>query len=181
MLSLRHAIQATIVTTFASVILCATAVVAQTRLNPSENCRCGRTFRKAVCPQDVPEEVSYRPNYAACGNKAAILMRGAYLKSFSVVVRDSLNRDRFPLPGSGYGSCSKQLASSVAPPKRCSAFKAASETIAEIEGVPTRVVCFPESGRSKIFRDVRRLTIKVKNSAATIRRFCLNGPRVDLN
>jgi len=159
----------------------ATQLQAQSRLNPPENCRCGRTFRKAVCPSDVPREVSYRPRFKACGNKAAILMRGAFADSFSVVVRDSLNRDRFPLPGSGYGGCSKALADSVAPPRRCSAFKASKEFYQNINGVRNRVVCFPEAGNSRIFSDVRRLTIKVRNSASTIRRFCMNGPRVNLN
>ncbi len=155
--------------------------ISQSSSNPPERCGCGFTTRKAVCPKDVPTDVSYRPVYAGCGNKAAILLRGRFLRSFSVVVRDSLNRDRFPLPGSGYGGCSLELASSVAPPRRCSAFKASSEYFAVIDGVNTRVVCFPESGRSRIFSDVRRMTIKVTNSATNIRRFCLNGSTRNLN
>ena len=149
--------------------------------NPPERCKCGRTERRAVCPKDVPESVLYRPFFSGCGGKAAIILRDDFIDSFSVVVRDSLNRDRFPLPGSGYGGCSKELASSAAPPRSCSAFKASNEYVANISGIPSRVVCFPESGSSSIFSDVRRMTIKVRNSSTAIRRFCLNGPRNKLN
>lgn len=149
--------------------------------NPPENCRCGATARKAVCPQDVPNSVIYLPSTSLCSGKAAIVLRGPFLNSFSVVVRDSQNRDRWPAAGSGYGGCSFALANSAAPPRRCSSFKASREYIATINGQRSRVVCFPENGFSRFWTDVRRMTIKVTNSAASLRRFCLNGPRVRLN
>jgi hypothetical protein len=154
---------------------------AQSSSNPPENCRCGRTARKAVCPVDVPEDAAYRPTFLGCGGNAAVILKGAFLNSFSVVMRDSLNRDRFPVAGSGYGGCSKALADSAAPPRRCSAFKASREYFTTINDEPARVVCFPERGNSSLFSDVRRMTIKVTNSAATLRRFCLNRSNLPLN
>jgi hypothetical protein len=151
------------------------------QVNPPERCRCGRTGRRAVCPKDVPRSVLYRPSFVACGNKAAIILRGDFLESFSVVLRDSLNRDRWPAAGSGYGGCSQALADSAAPPRSCSAFKASSEYTDIVGGRMSRVICFPESGDSPLYSDVRRMTIKVTNSAADLRRFCLNGPTNRLN
>ncbi len=154
---------------------------AQDRLDPPENCQCGNTTRKAVCPRKVPREVLYRPSYDGCEGNAAVLMQGTYADSFSVVVRDSLNRDRFPLPGSSYGGCSASLAGGDTPPRECSAFKASKEYFTKINKKRTRVVCFPEKGTSRIFRDVKRITIKVTDSAESLRRFCLYGPKEDLN
>ncbi len=149
--------------------------------NLPENCQCGRTVRRAVCAANVPKDVLYRPKFSGCGGKAAVLLRGDFTDSFSVVVRDSQNRDRFPPAGSGYGGCSFALANSVSPPARCSAFKASSEYIAEINGKRTRVICFPETGVSSRFSDVRRITIKVRNSAASLKRYCLNKSYLPLN
>ena len=144
-----------------------------------ERCACGQTARKGVCPKDVPKSVSYRPSSALCNNKAAVLLRGSFVNSFSVVVRDSQNRDRWP--ASGYGGCSAAVANSNNPPARCSAFKASGEFTTRVGGVRTRVVCFPEAGTSRLWQDVRRITIKGENTAASIRRFCVAGAGKPLN
>ena len=149
--------------------------------NLPENCQCGRTARHAVCKEQVPKNVLYRPRFSGCGGKAAVLLRGDFIDSFSVVVRDSQNRDRFPPAGSGYGGCSFALANSASPPARCSAFKASREYVALVGGKSTRVICFPESGNSSLFKDVRRITIKVQNSAASLRRYCLGKSYESLN
>lgn len=113
--------------------------------NPAENCRCGATARRAVCPQDVPSTVKYRPASSLCGGKAAILLQGPFLNSFSVVVRDSQNRDRWPAAGSGYGGCGYTLANSKAPPRRCSSFKAAEESLREWDNDSRSL--FPREGQ----------------------------------
>ena len=147
--------------------------------NPPENCSCGQTARKAVCPQDVPRSVIYVPATSLCSGKAAVVLRGPFLNSFSVVVRDGQNRDRWPV--SGYGGCGFALANSKNPPARCSAFKAAREYFAVINGIKSRVVCFPETGFSRLWADVRRVTVKVTNSASSIRRFCVGKATRRLN
>ena len=153
--------------------------VAQNRTVLPENCRCGATARRAVCPQDVPSDVIYRPAAALCGGKAMVILRGPFFNSFSVVVRDNQNRDRWPV--SGYGGCSFNLANSKSPPKRCSAFKASSDRRLTLNGIPSRVFCFPEKGTSRLWNDVRRITIKLENSAASIRRLCIGKATLPLN
>jgi hypothetical protein len=154
-------------------------VEAQSIPNLPEKCSCGQTARFAVCADQVPDDVVYRPSFSGCSGKAAVILKGQFTNSFSVVLRDSQNRDRFPV--SGYGGCSFSLANSVSPPKRCSAFKASREYFSQINGESVRVVCFPERGNSSLYKDVRRVTIKVKNSAASLRRYCIGKAVNSLN
>jgi hypothetical protein len=88
--------------------------------------RCGGEFgfRRCICVPDVPSSIRYRPAVAECNGNAAIILYDEYEDSFSVVVRDSQNRDRWP--ESGFNGCSLELATSENPPNRCSAFKTRS-------------------------------------------------------
>ena len=59
----------------------------------------GQIFKPCVCAKDVSKFVQYRPSVKECRNRAAIILSGKYLNVFSVVVRDWLNRDRWPAEG----------------------------------------------------------------------------------
>jgi hypothetical protein len=145
--------------------------------------RCGGEFgfRRCVCPEDVPAAMRYRPALAECDNNAAILLDGQYLEAFSVVVRDSQNRDRWP--ASGFNGCSDELSNSESPPNRCSAFKVQRKF-----GTPdgTAVVhCLGASGYSVLFEDVVRATIKLSDDPTSndddIDRLCLISGDKPLN
>jgi hypothetical protein len=138
-------------------------------------------FRRCVCAQDVPSALRYRPALAECNGNAAILLDGQYLDIFSVVVRDSQNRDRWP--ESGFNGCDFALSTSVSPPNRCSAFKV-QESFPTPDGSAV-VHCFGASGYSTLFRDVVRATIKItddpNSSDDEIERLCLIAGDTPLN
>jgi hypothetical protein len=140
-------------------------------------------FRRCVCAPDVPSYVRYRPAVAECGGAAAAILSGRLLKSFSVVVRDTQNRDRWPAPGSNFGGCSAALADSKSPPNSCSAFKVQSKF--KIGDGSAMVHCFGASGYSDIFADAARLTVKLNDDPLSnnddIERYCLNGATQPLN
>jgi hypothetical protein len=140
-------------------------------------------FKRCLCPEDVPAGIVYRPAVTECNGDAAAILFGEYEDIFSIVVRDTQNRDRWPEAGSGYGGCSADLANSSSPPNRCSAFKV-QDKFATPDGNAT-VHCFGESGYSEIFSDVSRLTIKFDDdpfsSDDTIGRYCISGPEEPLN
>jgi len=130
-------------------------------------------FRRCVCPESVPGSMRYRPALAECNGNAAAILDGEYLNAFSIVVRDSQNRDRWPV--SGFGGCSFELANSDSPPNRCSAFKVQDRF--EIAGGAAVVHCFGASGYSELFKDVVRVTIKLSDDPFSneddIDRLCL--------
>ena len=141
-------------------------------------------FRRCTCAPDVPSTVRYRPSVEECpGQSAAAILSGDLLDAFSIVVRDTQNRDRWPAAGSGFGGCSAELADSDSPPARCSAFKVQAKF--DIGGGTARVYCFGASGYSDIFADAARLTIKLSNDPFSndddIVRHCLAGPDLPLN
>jgi hypothetical protein len=145
--------------------------------------RCGGEFgfRRCVCPEDVPGSMRYRPALAECDGNAAILLDGPYLEAFSVVVRDSQNRDRWP--ASGFNGCSAELSNSESPPNRCSAFKV-QRKFTTPDGT-AMVHCFGASGYSALFEDVVRATIKLtddpNSSDDEIDRLCLVSGDKPLN
>jgi hypothetical protein len=140
-------------------------------------------FKRCLCAEDVPSYVRYRPAVAECGGSAAAILSGRMLEAFSIVVRDTQNRDRWPAAGSLFGGCSEELADSTSPPNRCSAFKVQSKLT--VGGGTAVVHCFGASGYSDIFADAARLTVKLSDdpfsSSDAIERYCLVGPTKPLN
>lgn len=138
-------------------------------------------FARCLCPEDVPSTVRYRPAVTECNGNAAALFDGQYADIFSVVVRDSQNRDRWP--ASGFNGCSEALSTSESPPNRCSAFKVQDSF--NPGGGSVTVYCFGASGYSDLFSDARRLTIKLADDPNSnddpLERFCLSGPDLPLN
>lgn len=143
-------------------------------------------FKRCTCAGDVPSYVRYRPAVLECNGNAAAILSGPLYDAFSVVVRDTQNRDRWPAAGSGFGGCSAELADSESPPNRCSAFKVQNYfTITNGIDYVAKVHCFGASGYDPIFADAARLTVKITNdpngSSDELERYCLNGPAVPLN
>jgi hypothetical protein len=144
--------------------------------------RCNESvFKPCICAEDVPAEVKYRPRLAECGGKAAVILEGEWAGAYSVVLRDRLNRDRYP--SQGYNGCTATEAGGISPPNRCSAFKVQRK----IRGAGRVIHCFGDKGTDKILAKASRLTIKLKDvpnsSADPIARVCLSrfSPRVPLN
>ena len=133
----------------------------------------GKRFTPCVCWQDVPTYVSYRPSERVCRNSnAAVILRGPMYRSFSVVVRDTENSDRFP-----DSSCSQNY---------CIVFKTQKIVYRTRAGVRERVNCLGARGTSGLFKKVVRITVKVsdipdKNGQKDLRRYCLKGPGIKLN
>ncbi len=140
-------------------------------------------FKRCVCAESVPPYVRYRPAVAECNGNAAAILSDRLLDAFSVVVRDTQNRDRWPLPGSGFGGCTEKEASSKNPPNYCSAFKVQSKFLVGFDSA--MVHCFGASGYSDIFSDAVRLTVKLNDDPFSndddIERYCLAGPTLPLN
>lgn len=151
---------------------------------PIDYCNGGR-FKPCVCYQDVAREMQYRPAFEECGGNAGVMLTGKYGGAFSAVVRDSENRDRFPLPGSGYGGCSFELANAINPPNSCSAFKAQSVVRVGSGRDKGKLYCLGASGYSKTFSRVTRVTAKLADSPNSsddpIVRWCLRRPTLPLN
>lgn len=126
----------------------------------------GSIFKPCTCVEDIPKQIKYRPSLPECDGDAAAILIGPWASIYSIVLRDSQNRDRWPLPGSGYGGCSFELANSDDPPKRCSAFKAARvlrKRKSSISKRPQRIFCFGEPGTSNILEPATRMTIKIRD------------------
>jgi hypothetical protein len=140
-------------------------------------------FRRCVCAEQVPSSVRYRPAVAECNGNAAAILDGEYLDAFSIVVRDTQNRDRWPAAGSGFGGCSESVASAESPPNSCSAFKVQDKF--EIANGTAKVYCFGASGYSDLFSDVVRVTIKLSDNPFSndddIDRLCLISGDKPLN
>ncbi len=146
--------------------------------------RCGGEFgfRRCICPSQVPSAIRYRPAVAECNGNAAVITYDNYEDIFSVVVRDTQNRDRWPV--SGFNGCSLELSSSEDPPKACSAFKV-QDAFPLMEGGGARVHCLGASGYSELFSDVVRMTVKLSDDPFSndddIERFCLISGDEPLN
>ena len=140
-------------------------------------------FKRCVCAAQVPSYVRYRPSVLECNGNAAAILSGRLNNAFSIVIRDTQNRDRWPEAGSGFGGCSFEIANSKSPPAACSAFKAQSRF--EIGDGTTEVYCFGASGYSPIFSDAARLTVKLTDNPFSndddIERYCLESPILPLN
>jgi hypothetical protein len=136
-------------------------------------------FKPCICANEVPKQIRYRPSVRACGGKAGAILSGSYASSFSVVLRDNQNRDRWP--ASGYNDCSAEETADGL--NKCSAFKC--QKVIRTPG--QQICCFGETGTSSILRGATRLTIKFKDIPNAgndpLARVCLNkfSPRTNLN
>jgi len=136
-------------------------------------------FKPCICYDRTPKLIQYRPTLAACGGKAAAILNGGLADSFSVVLRDKMNRDRWP--ASGYHGCSaKQVEAGL---NKCSAFKCQKV----IQKNDQQVCCFGETGSSKILAGATRMTLKLRDLPNSkfdpLLRVCLNkfSPKLNLN
>lgn len=152
------------------------------------NCKefAASVFKPCVCPKKVPVTIKYRPAVEECGGKAAAILSGSYTTSYSVVLRDNQNRDRWP--ASGYHGCS--AAEVELGLNKCSAFKCQKvlrKNISSVQSGPQQICCFGEPGTSKIMRGATRMTIKLKDDPTSgndpLVRICLQdfSPHKDLN
>lgn len=142
----------------------------------------GSIFKPCICAGEVPKTVKYRPSVDVCGGDAAAILSGQFASSYSVVLRDSQNRDRWP--ASGYNGCN--AAEVEAGLNRCSAFKC-QKTIKRknARGKNETVCCFGESGFNPILAGATRMTIKLRDipnaSNDPLVRVCLNDFDADVN
>lgn len=146
----------------------------------------GSIFKPCICSEKVPKGIKYRPALEECDGRAAAILSGNYVNSYSVVLRDSQNRDRFP--PTGYHNCTPlQVEKGL---NRCSAFKCQkiikTNSSSAFEG-KQQICCFGEAGTDEILAGATRMTIKLRDipgsNADPLVRVCLNGydPDVDLN
>jgi hypothetical protein len=161
-------------------------VLSRKRAKPSRRVRyCdGGRFQPCVCWRTVSKDMSYRPSLKECDGNAAIILSGKYYNSFSAVIRDRDNRDRWP--AQGFNGCSSEEATSESPPAYCSAFKAQYVFDHKAEnGKKARVHCLGASGYSELFKDASRITVKLEDkpnsSDDPLVRWCLRSPNLLLN
>lgn len=126
-------------------------------------------FKPCVCASKAPKSIQFRPSLKACGGKAAAILSGDFANSFSVVLRDRLNRDRFP--ATGFNGCTAEEA--ALGPNRCSAYKCQKV----IKSGGQQVCCFGGSGSSRLLSKATRMTIKLRDvpedSSDPLVRVCL--------
>jgi hypothetical protein len=155
---------------------------------PAARCNEG-TFMPTVCWGEVPDTVKYRPSYEACGGDAAILLSGPFANAYSVVLRDVMNRDRFPpcsRSGSNYNGCSFQQCNTLGL-NRCSAFKCQRVFKTGSGRRREQVCCLGDSGNSSVLSKATRMTIKLRDvpgsNSDPLVRLALkrNNPRLRLN
>jgi hypothetical protein len=119
---------------------------------------------------------------AECNNNAAVILSGKYKNIFSVVVRDTENRDRWP--ESGFGNCTPYERDVLALNK-CSAFKVQEKFRIGAGRKAAMVHCLGASGYSALFRKVVRMTAKLEDvpgsSEDPLVRWCLRRRRLPLN
>ena len=142
----------------------------------------GQIFKPCVCAKDVSNLVQYRPSVKECRNRAAIILSGKYLHVFSVVVRDWLNRDRWPVEG--VNNCTPYERDTLGLNK-CSVFKVQKIiNFSDSEG-DAEVHCLGASGYSPLFSKVTRITAKLSDvpdsNQDPLIRWCLAGPTKPLN
>ena len=144
-------------------------------------CQSGR-WKPCVCWQDVAREVRYRPSLAECNGNAAIVTTGKYHSLFSVVVRDTENRDRFPIEG--INNCSVEERDTLGLNK-CSAFKTQESFAIGTNDSESIVNCLGASGYSTLFKRVVRITAKLSDAPTSntdpVVRWCLRSPSLALN
>ncbi|HMO02596.1 MAG TPA: hypothetical protein PKD37_03740 [Oligoflexia bacterium] len=144
----------------------------------------GGAFKPCVCASDVTRDVRYFPSLQECSRRAAVVVSRKYLSLFSVVVRDFLNRDRWP--PEGINGCTP-FERDVLALNKCSAFKTQRRInlTHPITGFKYKVFCLGASGYSQLFAKVRRITIKLRDVATSnndpIVRLCLHSPKKSLN
>ena len=164
------------------------AMAATRRAKAIPEARCkefpGSIFKPCICSSVVPKGIKYRPSLDACGGDAAAILSGQFSSSYSVVLRDSQNRDRWP--ASGYNGCSDSEVEDGL--NKCSAFKCQRLfTRKNARGRNEKVCCFGESGFHPILGGATRLTIKLRDIPGSTNdplvRACLNDfdPDVNLN
>jgi len=126
-------------------------------------------FTPCICASKSPKDIVYRPRLKACGGRAAAILKGRFASSFSVVLRDRMNRDRYP--SVGFNGCTQEEADLGL--ARCSAYKCQKV----IKEPGSQTCCFGASGRSRLLSKASRLTIKLKDvpgsSADPLVRVCL--------
>ena len=143
----------------------------------------GSLFKPCVCAQDVSKSVQYRPAVKECNGRAAIILSGKYLDVFSVVVRDKMNKDRWP--ETGINGCNA-YERDVLGLNKCSAFKVQKSIgVENAQDGDAEVHCLGASGYSKLFSRVTRITAKLTDVPGSnqdpLERLCLNGPDQPLN
>ena len=142
----------------------------------------GDRYKPCVCAPDVSKLVQYRRSIAQCGKNAGIVFSGRYLNVYSVVVRDKLNRDRFP-EQAGFNGCS--MGQYLAGLAKCSAFKVQKRIRVKDETGDAEVHCLGASGYSRLYRGVSRITVKLQDDPSShsdpLERLCLVGPKKPLN
>lgn len=142
----------------------------------------GQFFKPCVCAKDVSEFVQYRPAVKECRNRAAIILSGKYLNVFSVVVRDWLNRDRWP--AQGVNNCTAYERDTLGLNK-CSVFKVQKIIQVSDSDGDAEVHCLGASGYSALFSKVTRITAKLADipdsNQDPLIRWCLTGPTRPLN
>jgi hypothetical protein len=142
----------------------------------------GAFFAPCVCPNDVNRSIQYRPAVTECDGNAAVILSGRYLNSFSAVVRDGENRDRWPREG--MNGCSA-FERDVLALNKCSAFKAQKVLNVASGSRKAKVHCLGASGYSSLFRGVTRITVKLADSPNSsndpLARLCLRHPTRALN
>lgn len=143
-------------------------------------------FKPCICPSKVPATIQFRPSLKECKGKAAAILSGNVAKSYSVVLRDKQNRDRWP--ASGYHSCS--AAETELGLNKCSAFKCQKVlrvSSSSVKEGSQQICCFGEAGTSPIMKGATRMTIKLRDipdsNQDPLIRVCLNNFSVkqDLN
>jgi hypothetical protein len=128
-------------------------------------------FKPCICASKAPKDIKYRPSFRTCGGNAAVILDNEWSKSFSVVLRNRLNQDRYP--AFGYNGCTAEQAGGVSPPKKCSAYKCQRT----IRTKNRYICCFGDKGNDKILSRASRMTIKFRDvpgsSEDPIARVCL--------
>jgi hypothetical protein len=144
-------------------------------------CHGGR-FQPCVCAEYVAREMKYRPAVEECKGNAGVFLKNKYTSVFSVVVRDSENRDRWPV--SGFGNCTPYERDTLALNK-CSAFKTQDTILAKDDKNFYALNCLGASGYSKLFKNVTRVTAKLSDKSTSnqdpLARWCLVKPNLPLN
>lgn len=151
-------------------------------VKPIEYCQNSGRFKPCVCTRDVAREMRYRPAVKECKGNAAIVLSGKYAASYSAVVRDSENRDRWP--ELGFGGCTPYQ-SVVLGLNKCSAFKVQKKLRVGGKKNPVTVNCLGASGYSALFKRVVRVTVKLSDvpnsNLDPLVRWCLTRPNLPLN
>lgn len=176
-------LQAILTFTFSSIAFAGSIIKKEI---PEATCKeiAGSPFKPCICADKVPTTIKYRPSLAECGGKAAAILSGQFATSYSVVLRDKGNRDRWP--ASGYNGCTSEETSKGL--NKCSAFKCQKILKRSTSSVTTgaqQICCFGEKGTNQILGGASRLTIKLQDvpnsSSDPLVRVCLNGYKATKN